>query len=354
MLRVLMPSQSSSKQSTKPPSNLADCCLYLPMPEALSWLRQDKYWRYVQLGLDLLLEVVLVVIFLKVYNLVRNQFGSQRCSPEFALGHALQVIRVEQALGFYWEEAIQRPALAYPLWVRFWNIFYGTAHMAVTIFVLGFLFALKPAAYQRCRTVFMLMNLLALLGYAGYPLMPPRLVPDCNDPYGGCRKEFHYMDTLEEIGGLWSWKHAKISKVSNHYAAMPSMHAGYSIWCSTSMYGHSPFTLFKVLALVYPWLTLYCIVVTANHFLLDAVFGVLALLLAYKLSPYMPQFGRGVDSSGSGGGGAGGEMEEGTALLPVTSAAGGEAGAGGGKRAVVEAAESAHTINISIGNLKNR
>jgi hypothetical protein len=47
-----------------------------------------------------------------------------------------------------------------------WNIFYGSAHMAVTVFVLVFLFALRPAAYQTCRTVFMVMNLLAIAGYA--------------------------------------------------------------------------------------------------------------------------------------------------------------------------------------------
>ena len=42
-----------------------------------------------------------------------------------------------------------------------------------------FLFALKPHAYQRCRNIFIVMNLLALIGYAAYPLMPPRLVNDC-------------------------------------------------------------------------------------------------------------------------------------------------------------------------------
>ena len=42
-----------------------------------------------------------------------------------------------------------------------------------------FLFILKPQAYQRCRTVFIVMNTFALIGYAAYPLMPPRLVNDC-------------------------------------------------------------------------------------------------------------------------------------------------------------------------------
>lgn len=215
--------------------------------------------------------------------------------------------------------------LGWRLWIRFWNIFYGTAHMAVTVFVLGFLFALKPAAYQRCRTIFILMNILAISGYASYPLMPPRLVNSCDDPYGGCAKEFYFVDTLHEIGGFWSWKDKAVSKVSNHYAAMPSMHAGYSIWCSISMYGHSPFAIFRALALVYPLMTLYCIVVTANHYFMDAICGAAALFLATKIAMYMPQIGRGAGSTegleGEGWpekGGLGSKEEELALLLPVS------------------------------------
>lgn len=119
--------------------------------------------------------------------------------------------------------------------------------------------------------------------------MPPRLVNSCDDPYGGCRKEFTFEDTLDTVGGLWSWKHKHISKVSNHYAAMPSMHAGYSLWCSMSMYGHSPYAIFRILAVIYPLLTLYCIVVTANHYFMDAVCGAAALFIATKVAPYLPQ-----------------------------------------------------------------
>jgi len=48
-------------------------------------------------------------------------------------------------------------------------------------------------------------------------------------------------------------------------------------------------SLLRALAILYPVLTLYCITVTANHYPLDAVFGVLALLAAAKVAPFMPQ-----------------------------------------------------------------
>uniref|UniRef100_A0A7S3R8T2 Inositolphosphotransferase Aur1/Ipt1 domain-containing protein n=1 Tax=Dunaliella tertiolecta TaxID=3047 RepID=A0A7S3R8T2_DUNTE len=258
------------------------------------------FGRHLRLACEIAFEIVLVVFFLKVYNHVRNQFGSQKCSPQHALMHALQVIKVEQLLGMYWEQKVQRMVLQYPLFISFWNVYYGTAHMVVTVFVLSYLFIFKPSAYQRCRTIFMVMNIIALAGYAGYPLMPPRLINDCSDPYGGCLKEpqFQFVDTLHEYGGLWSWKSKSITKVSNHYAAMPSMHVGYSMWCSTSIFKHSQSSALRVLALFYPVLTLYCITVTANHYPLDAIFGLLALFIAAKVAVYLPEVGRGAVLSG--------------------------------------------------------
>ncbi len=208
-------------------------------------------------------------------------------------------------------------------WIRFWNIFYGTAHMAVTVVVLIYLFALKPAAYQRCRTAFLLMNIFAIAGYAVYPLMPPRLVNVCDDKYGGCLKSYKFVDTLDKIGGFWSWKDAKVSKVSNQYAAMPSMHAGYSIWCAASMYAYSPHTTVRIIALLYPILTLYCIVVTANHFFLDAVYGGAAFWVASQLAVYAPRIGRGADESEDAASpAAAGSDSEKQFLLPITAPGG--------------------------------
>lgn len=251
--------------------------------------------RVQRVAAEILFEVALVIIFLKAYNLVRNQFGSQKCTPEYALGHATQVIWLEEVLGIFWEQQIQGMVIKFTHWIKFWNIFYGTAHMAVTVFVLGYLFALKPGAYQRCRTVFIVMNILAIAGYAAYPLMPPRLVPTCDDPYGGCVKQYTWVDTLHEVGGLWSWKDKAVSKVSNHYAAMPSMHAGYSLWCSMSMYGHASHAVLRGLAVVYPILTLYCIVVTANHYFMDAIIGSCVFWVATKVAAFVPRVGRGAN-----------------------------------------------------------
>ena len=96
------------------------------------------------------------------------------------------------------------------------------------------------------------------------------------------------------------------------------------------MYEYSPFAFFRALAVIYPFMTLYCIVVTANHFFLDAALGVACYYVALKLTGYLPKVGRGsgVDLLPCGGGGAASalsaaatevEMDE-EALIPVTLA----------------------------------
>ena len=54
-----------------------------------------------------LFELMIIIAFLKAYNMTRNLFGSQACTPEFALGHAQQIIWLEQLTGLFWEQEIQ-------------------------------------------------------------------------------------------------------------------------------------------------------------------------------------------------------------------------------------------------------
>lgn len=142
----------------------------------------------------------------------------------------------------------------------------------------------------------MLLTCLGLVGFATYPLMPPRLVTMCGYKYGACDKNFTFVDTLEEYGGLLNWKSKRMSERSNMYAAMPSLHFGWSLWCFYSLLPLCPNTFFKCLAFVHPAMTLFVIVVTGNHYILDAIFGALTYYAASYLLPKVEsylEFGRG-------------------------------------------------------------
>lgn len=252
-------------------------------------------------------EVVLVLAFYGIYTLVRNTFGSNgqarhgvQVNPlavQHAFGHAKDVIGAERALGLFVEPHIQHWYLSLPAHgvIRFWNVYYASLHFVVTVVVLIWLFRKAPARYPFFRNSLAACTGLALIGFAGYVLMPPRLL-DFTGPYGACNPayhlhaaqcapghSYHLIDTLVRYGGLWSFGSGAVADVSNQYAAMPSLHIGWSTWCALALYPLMKRRWAKVLVVAYPFATLFCITVTANHYWLDAVGGLVVLSAGFAV-----------------------------------------------------------------------
>jgi hypothetical protein len=228
--------------------------------------RRLRWWR----------ELAYVLTFYAIYSFIRNQFGSAGAAPDHALGHAKSLIHAERVLGMFHEETVQQWFLGWRSFIQFWNLFYGTFHFVVTAFCIVWLFRRFPQRYVQWRTTLAVTTALALIGFAFYPLVPPRLLPHS---YG-------FVDTLRDYGGLWSFDSGAMSKVSNQYAAMPSLHFAWSTWCALVLVPTLRRTWVKALAISYPLLTLFAIVVTGNHYVLDAAGGVVILLVALPLGQW--------------------------------------------------------------------
>ena len=238
-------------------------------------------------------EVLIVGVFYFVYSLVRNRFGSALLdaggSPEQPFNHALHIIKIERFLGMFHEQDIQEAFLGHPLVMRSWNVFYGTAHFLVTILTFIVLFRANKQRFVRLRNALACTTLLALVGFSLYPLMPPRLLND-SGPYGGARLtavkhlpgETDFHDTLGEFGGLWSFDSGAMTKVSNQYAAMPSLHSAWATWCTLALWPIVRKRWLRGLLVLYPIVTVLCIIVTGNHFWLDAVGGLVVLALGWQ------------------------------------------------------------------------
>jgi hypothetical protein len=228
-------------------------------------------------------EILLVLGFYAIYSSIRNTFGSKAVGPEQALDNAERVIDIERAIGLFHEEAIQRAFIGWDGFIKFWNIFYGSFHFVVTLFALLWLFIRFPLRYEKYRNVLLATTGLALIGFSLFPLMPPRLIGECASPYGGCTGGFEFVDTLRRVGGLWSFDSGTVSDLSNQYAAMPSLHFGWSTWCAIALIPTFRSRIVRALLFLYPLLTLFAIVVTANHYWLDAVGGAWVLGMGYLL-----------------------------------------------------------------------
>ncbi|MEL7208425.1 MAG: phosphatase PAP2 family protein [Actinomycetota bacterium] len=255
-------------------------------------------------------EVLFVLAFYAVYTSIRNGLSAGPDAADLAFRNAERIIDLEKLIGLFQEERIQSWFLDYDHFIRFWNVFYGTLHFAVTIFAMVWTYRRYPNRYPLWRNTLACTTGLALVGFTLFPLMPPRLL-DAGPPFGA-GQSYGFVDTLAEYGGLWSFDSGTMAQISNQYAAMPSLHFAWALWCFFVLYRYLPWRWARIAIAVYPWATLFAIIVTGNHYWLDAVGGALVLgagfLIAQPLTRQLnawrvrrvraAQAARGDDSSG--------------------------------------------------------
>ena len=235
-------------------------------------------------------EALIVALFYGVYSWTRNQFGSNKIAadgvPEQAFTNADRLISLERSIGLYHEETVQQWFLPYQWFIQFWNVYYGTLHFAVTLGVFVLLYLRRPDVFPQWRNTLAAMTSLAIVGFAWFPLMPPRLLDEpcpATSPgsYGGAclhpERTFGFVDTLAEYGGPWSFDSDAMASISNQYAAMPSLHIGWSTWCVIAVWPLLRRRWSKTAMILYPAATLFCIVVTGNHYWIDGIGGLIVL-----------------------------------------------------------------------------
>jgi hypothetical protein len=228
-----------------------------------------RWWR----------EALYILAFYAIYTAIRNTQGSATVSAEHARTNAHRIIDVERAIAIFQEHRIQDLFLPYRWFIQFWDVFYGTAHFVVTAAALIVMFRTMKDRYPLWRNTLACTTALALIGFATFPLMPPRLL-----------HEYGFVDTLQHYGGLWSFDSGAMSKISNQYAAMPSLHFAWSTWSTLVLLPALKRPWAKALAISYPLLTTFAIVVTANHYVLDAAGGAVVLGVGFLLGRTITAF----------------------------------------------------------------
>ena len=61
---------------------------------------------------------------------------------------------------------------------------------------------------------------------------------------------------------------------------MPSLHFAWSVWCALVLFRYGTHRATRIAGLAYPLLTLAAIVITGNHYFLDALGGVVIFAAA--------------------------------------------------------------------------
>lgn len=218
-------------------------------------------------------EILLIGVSYWLYSLVRNAVPEQRA---VALRHADWVWSLEHHLGLAVEHSVNHAVNSVTWLIVGMNYYYATLHFIITIGVLVWLYVRHPARYGPARLVLFVTTWLALVGFWAFPLAPPRLMPGKG-----------FIDTVLVHHTWGSFSQGSLSHVSNQYAAMPSMHIGWSLWCGITIVTLAKPLWARVLGALYPLFTLTVIIATGNHFWLDAVGGALCLAVGYAVVAWL-------------------------------------------------------------------
>ncbi|WP_393084047.1 phosphatase PAP2 family protein [Streptomyces sp. LN704] len=222
--------------------------------------RRPRFW----------FEILLIAASYWTYSLIRNAVPEQRGK---ALRNADWIWRMEHHLGIAVEQSVNHAVNSATWLIIGMNYYYATLHFVVTLAVLVWLYHSHPGRYAAARLALFATTAVALVGYYFFPLAPPRLMN------GG-----HFVDTVVVHHTWGSMASGDLKHMSNQYAAMPSMHIGWSLWCGLTIFALASAPWARILGLLYPAATLLVIVSTANHFWLDAVGGLLCLAFGFTMT----------------------------------------------------------------------
>ncbi|MDQ2682280.1 MAG: phosphatase PAP2 family protein [Chloroflexota bacterium] len=227
---------------------------------------------------QLLIGMAPMLLLYALYTVVR--FLVKDRGPAEGIRNANDVLHLERRLGFDWEGAIQKVLLPHEWLVVVANWYYVAGFLPVILVAAGISAMLDYQNFLWWRRRFALTLILALIGFALYPLAPPRMLPGMVDTLMVYGPRYYGDHDGASIFNLYG----RIPSLVNVYAAMPSMHVAWSIIAGALMIS----ALRKhwwiwIVGVAHPVLMAVAVVVTANHYVLDVVVGVAALLGALGL-----------------------------------------------------------------------
>jgi len=180
--------------------------------------------------------------------------------------NAGRLFEVEEALGIDVEKTVQEPVARSDTFTAVVNWIYIWGHWPVIIATLLWLVLSHPAVYARTRNAMLLSGAVGMVVFALWPVAPPRLA------------DLGLVDTVTEYSR--SYRVLQPPAFTNQYAAMPSLHVGWDLLIGLAIVVAASRLWVRAIGVLLPMLMGWAVVATANHFVLDALVGVLLVLVS--------------------------------------------------------------------------
>jgi hypothetical protein len=176
-----------------------------------------------------------------------------------AMANAGDVLALERRLGLDWERGAQALVLDHPVLVRAANAIYVWTFWPFVAGALIVCYRRDRTAYVRLRTALFASGAAGLVVFALFPVAPPRMLDG-------------FTDTVATFSGQDHLAHP--SSFSNVYAAVPSFHVGWTVLAGVCLLGVLRHPVLRGLVLAHGAVMAVVVVVTANHYVVDAIAGV--------------------------------------------------------------------------------
>ncbi|HXK34611.1 MAG TPA: phosphatase PAP2 family protein [Dehalococcoidia bacterium] len=206
-------------------------------------------------------EVLIVVVAYFAYFLVR---GLTEGSEDSALENAGLLIDLERSLGILWEPAWQETIIDSHRLVTFANWAYIWGHWPIIAIVAAWLYLHRRQTYFLYRNAFIISGGIGLVIFALFPVAPPRLT------------DLDVVDTVTSYSK--AYRVLQPPALVNQYAAVPSLHFGWNLLVAIAVASSWRNVLAWSFAVIMPVVMFFAVVLTANHYILDAVAGAVVAL----------------------------------------------------------------------------
>ena len=229
------------------------------------------HWRPGTRVRSVLRELVIILGFVVVYFAVR---GRTEGGVARADENARRVLDVESWLGVDVERQVQDTVEDSHLLTAFMNWVYIWGHWPVIAATLLWLVLRHPARYRLTRNAILVSGAVGMVVFATFPVTPPRLL------------EIGLVDTVTQYST--SYRVLQPAGFVNQYAAMPSLHMGWDLLIGMAIVACATRWWVRGLGALLPLFMAWAVVATANHYVLDAVAGVVLVLVAFVVARRLP------------------------------------------------------------------
>jgi hypothetical protein len=220
--------------------------------------------------LDAIRQLALFAGAYYLYRIVRGFVDGQ---AGLAFENARTLVDLERSLGLFFEPGLQAWARGEEWLLTGANWMYVNSHFVVTTTFLIWLYIARNHAFYYVRNMFMVAMGFALAGYLAYPTAPPRFMP-----------EWGFTDSVAAFVGEGAENSANV--LYNPFAAVPSMHVAFALMIAIPAFFLVRKRVLKALWAVYPAVVTFVVVVTANHFWMDALLGAMVAAASASLASY--------------------------------------------------------------------